>query len=170
VQLRLEQQKTPGPGEALADRNALKVRRQILKKKKQVEKPAPVVDKSAAAAPAPDPAQEQKVQELLRDATRFQKDKDYYQAIMAYEKVRRLDSKNEAAKVGLDALESKRQALIKDNLAKANAHFLKQDLAGAVPFYKKVRDLDPNNQEAREGLEMYENLERIRGNQAATPR
>jgi tetratricopeptide (TPR) repeat protein len=173
VELRLEQQKTGGSGETPVDRSTLKIRRQSLRKKKPVDKPAPApaIDKPAAVvAPVLDPANEQKIQELLRDGTRFQKEKDYYQAIMAYEKVRRLDSKNEAAKVALSSLESKRLALVADNLAKANAHFLKQDLARAVPFFKKVRDLDPNNQEAREGLEMYENLERIRGNQTATPR
>jgi tetratricopeptide (TPR) repeat protein len=172
IELRMDQQKAVAAGEPATDRNALKARRQNLRRKRPAEKPAAVVqpDKTAAKPPAaPDPANDQRIQELLRDAARYQKEKDWYQAIMAFEKVRRIDTKNEAAKVALDSLESKRQALIKDNLAKANAHFLKQDLAGAVPFFKKVRDLDPGNQEAREGLEMYENLERIRGNQAAGP-
>jgi hypothetical protein len=80
--------------------------------------------------------------------------------------VRELDPANAAAKVALEGLKSTREALIKEYLAKANESFLKQDLAGAVPFFKKVRVLDPTNQEAEEGLMMYENLERIRQQRA----
>ena len=173
IQLRVDQQKDIAAGVPAADRNVLKARRANLRRKRSTEKPAAVLtpDNAAMAKPLPvvDPAADQHIQDLLREAARYQKEKDWYQAIMAFEKARRLDQKNETAKVALDSLESKRQALIKENLAKANAHFVKQDLAGAVPFFKKVRDLDPSNQEAREGLEMYENLERIRGNQAAAP-
>ncbi|MBI3179767.1 MAG: hypothetical protein HYZ27_08905 [Deltaproteobacteria bacterium] len=104
------------------------------------------------------------IQELLKAADRHEKRKAYYEAILAYEKVLAPDHDptHATAKTALAALESKRKALIQEYMDRANALFLKQDLAGAAPYYRKVRDLDPNNEEAREGLRMYENLERIR--------
>ena len=137
----------------------------MVKKKKPTPAQAVKAPEPAPPPPAGDVAKEQRVAELLKDAAKFQKEKNYFQAIVTYLEVRRQDVKNDSAKVALEALEPKRQALIKENLAKANEHFLKQDLAGAVPYYKKVRELDPANEQAREGLEMYENLARIRGNQ-----
>ncbi|MBI5507496.1 MAG: hypothetical protein HY903_01965 [Deltaproteobacteria bacterium] len=175
IQLRIDQRKAQTAGDTEGAKASLKARRAVLKKRRPGERPSSIVEKPAepppaAAVPASDPGKDQqKVQDMLREATGAQKARDYYKAILAFEGVRRLDAKNEAARVALEALEPKRQALIKDNLAKANSHFLKQDLAGAVPFFKKVRELDPKNQEAREGLEMYENLERIRGNAGAVP-
>ncbi len=109
------------------------------------------------------------IQELLRLGARHQKGKAYFQAIVAFEKVRELDSENNAAKVALEGLKPAREALIKEYLAKANEFFLKQDLAGAVPFFQRVRRLDPGNQEAEEGLKMYENLERIRQQREGKP-
>jgi len=164
VLLRIEQQAAEARGEG-AEKGAYKTHRPMVKKKKPTPAQAVKAPEPAPPPPAGDVAKEQRVAELLKDAAKFQKEKNYFQAIVTYLEVRRQDVKNDSAKVALEALEPKRQALIKENLAKANEHFLKQDLAGAVPYYKKVRELDPANEQAREGLEMYENLARIRGNQ-----
>lgn len=138
------------------------------KKKKVVEK-----EKEKTPVPEPVPPEEPKtpavdprVPELLRIAAAMQSGQKYFNAIVAYRRVRELDAANAAARVALESLEPKRQQLIKDYLEIANQHFLKQDLASAKPYFEKVKmlakDDEPAKERAQEGLEMYYNLERIR--------
>ncbi|MEE8408664.1 MAG: hypothetical protein V3T05_03570 [Myxococcota bacterium] len=109
------------------------------------------------------PVDAKKVEALLRVAARHQRKGQYFDAIIKFEEVlSKHDSENQSAKVALDSLASRRQVLIRQYLKEASRLFVKQDLGGAVPYYKKVRSIDPDNEEAREGLEMYDNLERIR--------
>ena len=87
---------------------------------------------------------------MLRSATRHQRRKAYYDAIIGFEKVRQLEPSNEPARLALESLEKRRRTLIREYLGKANELVLRQDLAGAVPFFKKVRALDGDNEEAKE--------------------
>jgi tetratricopeptide (TPR) repeat protein len=117
-----------------------------------------------APAPAISAANAKKLQQLLKDAARHQRRRRYYDAIVTYERVLSdFDATNETAKTALQSLAPRREALIREYLAKANRQFVKQDLAGAAPYFRKVLVLDPSNQEAKEGLQMYDNLQRIRG-------
>lgn len=127
------------------------------------DKPETNGGSDAASDAAAAAATSKKVQQLLKDAARHQRRRRYYEAIVAYERVlSEFDAANETAKNALQALASNREALIREYLARANRQFVKQDLAGAAPFFKKVLVLDPDNQEAKEGLQMYDNLQRIR--------
>lgn len=104
---------------------------------------------------------EQRVQAALRLAADFQRTRATFNAIVTYLRVLELDPANDTAKVGLQALEEKRRALVAEYLAAANAAFLKEDLRGASPYYRRVLLLEPANEEALKGLQMYYNLERI---------
>ena len=103
-----------------------------------------------------------KIQDLLRLGSQHRKKREYHQAIVSFDNVRRLDPGNNAAKVALESLKRRRQDLIKEYLARANEHLLKQDLRNAYLLFLDVKELDPDNEEAIEGIEMYRNLERIR--------
>jgi tetratricopeptide (TPR) repeat protein len=131
-------------------------------RKRRSDKP----DKTNGRSPPPEEETEsprsKEVQDLLRAGSRHRKKRNYHDAIVAFDNVRHLDPENGTAKAALESLTRRRQELIKSYLARANGHLLKQDLEGARPLFLKVRELDPENEEAIEGIEMYRNLERIR--------
>jgi len=157
AEFRFAQEKVPEPVSQVAARKTTKNtrKRRAAEKGSKSLSPPPVESER-------DVSNAKEVSERLREATRYQQNNSYFEAIVRFEQVRDLDPTNETAIVALQGLEDRRKALVKDYLAKANEFFLQQDLAGAVPYFKKVRKLDPKNEEALEGLEMFENLERIR--------
>lgn len=111
-----------------------------------------------------------KVRKLLASAARFLKRQAYFNAIVAYLKVRELEPQNTDAQAALESLEPHRQVLISDLVDSANRHFLSQDLDGAEPYFRKVLLIDPFNEQAVQGLQMFENLKRIRNEGGAAAR
>ncbi|MBC7794325.1 MAG: hypothetical protein H7Z43_11515 [Clostridia bacterium] len=126
---------------------------------------AVVTSSTASTADEPDsepPSEEMRMRGLLEEANAFRENKAYFNAIVGYDRVRTIDRDNAQAKVALNDLEPKRQELVRTYLDTANQHFQQQDLAGAVPYFRKVLLLEPDNSQAKKGLEMHYNLERIR--------
>ncbi len=162
--LALHHEQTIAVLELRLEGNAAARRGRLPQRKRPAEPGLAATDSPVEGVPPADTAKLAAVAEMLKAAERQEKRKAYYEAILAYEKVLTAenDPVNAAARMALSALEPKRKALIQEYMDRANALFLKQDLAGAAPYYRKARDLDPTNEEAREGLRMYENLERIR--------
>lgn len=123
---------------------------------------APIVVEEPEAPEPPPPPPESRAQGLLEEADAFRENKAYFNAIVGYLRVRSIERDNARAQAALNELEPKRQELVRGYLDSANQHFQQQDLAGAVPFYRKVLLLEPDNLQAKKGLEMHYNLERIR--------
>jgi hypothetical protein len=116
---------------------------------------------SAAAEPAV--ASEQlNAGSLMRQADGHRDRKDFFRAIQTYHAVLKVERGHPGATAALKELEPQRQALIKEYMDKAQEHFLRQNLAAAAPYYKRVLALEPGHEGASEGLKMHENLERIR--------
>jgi tetratricopeptide (TPR) repeat protein len=135
------------------------------KKKKPAAKgapPEPEPPPDPAAAAAEPTAEQLHIGGLLRQSQGHRERKDWFRAIQTYQAVLKIARDNADALTGLKELESQRQALIKEYMDKAQDHFLRQNLAAAAPYYKRVLVLDPSNEAATEGLRMHENLERIR--------
>src|SRR5204863_351583 len=66
-----------------------------------------------------------------------------------------------------DRLQKAREALAKGDAGEAyleiaDRYFAKQDLESAIPYFRRVLKLEPDNIRAREAIKMYDNLERIR--------
>lgn len=125
------------------------------------EAEAPAQTQTQTQTEPDEESSEPKVHDLLRSAAGFQQSKAYFNAIVAYLQVRELDPTNESAKIALDALDAKRRELVDEYLRIANDYFLKQDLASAVPYFRRVLLLDKSNEAAIKGLQMHYNLERI---------
>ncbi|MEK7704088.1 MAG: hypothetical protein AAB426_03950, partial [Myxococcota bacterium] len=121
----------------------------------------------AVGPPASDAATSSKVRRLLANAARYLKGQAYFNAIVAYLKVRELEPQNAEAPAALEDLEPHRQVLISDLVDNANRRFLNQDLEGAEPYFRKVLLIDPFNEQAVQGLQMFENLKRIRNEAGA---
>jgi tetratricopeptide (TPR) repeat protein len=130
-----------------------------VKKRKPGEKPETAAD-TAGAEPT-DGEGPPRVDDLLQRASRFVQRKVYFNAVAAYLRVLDLEPDNSAAKNALATLEPQRQQLVRDLLDQANAHYLKQDLAGAEPYFRRVLLIDHRNEQAQQGLQMYQNLQRI---------
>jgi tetratricopeptide (TPR) repeat protein len=100
--------------------------------------------------------------DLVQRAAGLRARNAWFDAIVAYMRAARLDPTNPEARRALAELEPQRQTCIRESLKTAQEHFLRQDLAGAVPHYRRVLLLAPDNEQAQDGLRMHENLERIR--------
>jgi tetratricopeptide (TPR) repeat protein len=126
----------------------------------------PVAIATPSALPSDDMAEPESVQprvpELTEQAQAFQENKSYFNAIVTWSRVRQLDPSNDQASRALTQLEPKRQALVLEYLETANKYFQQQDLESAVPYFRRVLALDAGNEQAKKGLEMHYNLERIR--------
>ncbi len=146
------------------------------KKRRRGEKEAaaavPATAASASAAAPADEAESEatteanRLRDLLEEAQAFLENKAYFNAIVDFMRVRELDRGNDAARAALTQLEPKRQELVQQYLETANRYFLQQDLESAVPYFRRVMLLEPDNEQAKKGLEMHYNLERIRRERA----
>ena len=134
--------------------------------------PATVASPPAATATPPDEAESEaaseanRLRDLLEEAQTFLENKAYFNAIVDFIRVRELDRGNDTARAALAQLEPKRQELVQQYLETANRYFLQQDLESAVPYFRRVMLLEPDNEQAKKGLEMHYNLERIRRERA----
>lgn len=155
---------------ALTDRRYQDALAEGLIKKHQETRTATKRRRPRTTSPAPvtpPPDQEeltkkQELQTLLQEAASHVERQAHFQAIQTYESVLRKDPQNAQAAKALKALAPRRDQLVQEYLAKADQHFLRQDLEGAVPFYQKVLYLQPNHKRAVEGLRMHENLQKIK--------
>ncbi len=138
------------------------------KRRRGEKEPTPAV---APAPAAPAPVEEadseatneaNRLRDLLEEAQTFLENRAYFNAIVDFLRVRELDRGNETARAALAQLEPKRQELVQQYLETANRYFLQQDLESAVPYFRRVVLIDPDNEQAKKGLEMHYNLERIR--------
>ncbi|MEZ0311910.1 MAG: hypothetical protein ACAI38_09040 [Myxococcota bacterium] len=128
---------------------------------------SPPVASAGTAAAADEPESEgasegNRLRDLLEEAQTFLENKAYFNAIVDFSRARELDRGNETARAALAQLEPKRQELVQQYLETANRYFLQQDLESAVPYFRRVMLLEPDNEQAKKGLEMHYNLERIR--------
>ena len=146
------------------------------RKRRRGEKEQPPSAQPAAAPPVAQPAEEpeseatteaNRLRDLLEEAQTFLENKAYFNAIVDFLRVRELDRGNEPARAALAQLEPKRQELVQQYLETANRYFLQQDLESAVPYFRRVLLLEPDNEQAKKGLEMHYNLERIRRERTA---
>lgn len=134
--------------------------------------PAPAsASTSAAPAAADEPEAEVKseasrLRELIDEAQTFLENKAYFNAIVDFLRARELDRNNDTVRNALTQLEPKRQELVAQYLESANRYYLQQDLESAVPYFRRVLLLEPDNEQAKKGLEMHYNLERIRRERA----
>lgn len=119
------------------------------------------------AKPATISPAKRKTMELLRVAQTAQTSRSYYDALRLYRQVLVHEPENSVAKIALRGLKGESERLVKINLAKANAFFLRQELTSALPFYERVLQLEPQNKQALEGKHMYDNLQRIRRRQGS---
>lgn len=158
--------------EAIAEGRANKPSETIVRRRRRRKPSIASASASAPAAPAepapppPDPEElkrKQEIASLLAEAAQAVERSAHFRAIQAYEKVIAMEAQNPKALKALAALGPKRGELIEEYLSKANQHYVRQDLEGAVPYYKKVLALDPNHKGALEGLRMHENLQKIKG-------
>jgi len=108
------------------------------------------------------PEQSWRVDKLLARASQALEGKYYVKAITTLLQVLKLDPDNRQARAYLRALERTRRQLVKEYMKKANAYFAAQQLERAAPYYRKVLQIDPDNLRAREGLEMYRRLRRLK--------
>jgi tetratricopeptide (TPR) repeat protein len=155
AEFRFAQERPPEVSEAVADK-AHKSRSSSRRRRG---------DKSSNGKSTAEPVESphaREVQELVRAGNRHRKKGAYYQALLAYDRAHELDPENKSVRTALDSLKARRRDLIKEYLSKANEHFLKQDLEGAVPYFLKIQKLDPTNEDAIEGIKMHDNLARIR--------
>ena len=102
------------------------------------------------------------VRDLVERARDYRKKGMLYEALVALEEAKRKDSDSAAVKLLIDELDDERARLIDEYLEIADRFFAKQDLEAAVPYFKRVRKLDPDNIRANEAIQMYQNLERIK--------
>jgi len=138
------------------------VAKPVKKARKPGEKLEAAAEASAAAAAEASAAGAVlRVDELLARANRYLQRKVYFNAIAAFLDVLAIEPDNGTAKNALASLEPQRQQILRDLLNEANAHYLKQDLAGAEPYFRRVLLIDRKNEQAQHGLQMYQNLQRI---------
>lgn len=107
-------------------------------------------------------AEQQEAEEILTKARAARDRGAFFEAISLYLKAKPTAWGNKEATKALRALEGERQRLVGEYLQSANQHFLRQELALAAPYYKKVLQIEPSNKRAAEGIRMYQNLEKIR--------
>lgn len=122
-----------------------------------------------ATADEPEPevnTEANRLRDLIDEAQTFLENKAYFNAIVDFLRARQIDGSNPTVRNALAQLEPKRQELVAQYLETANRYFLQQDLESAVPYFRRVLLLEPDNEQAKKGLEMHYNLERIRRERA----
>jgi tetratricopeptide (TPR) repeat protein len=137
--------------------------------------PAPRVEKPGEGAAAaetperkvsPEPAtavvHEDPVRVFLNKARGHMQRKEFPEAILAVRKVLSIAPLNVEAADLMQKLEPAQKELVSDYMKKASAFSAKEDLESAVPFYRKVLELEPDNLRAKEGLQMYERLKKLK--------
>lgn len=100
--------------------------------------------------------------EALKAAEAREAKEDFYEAIVLYQEVLRDEPDNSAARAALVRLAPRREALIESYHETAGRYFIRQQLEKAVPWFRKILVLEPANARALQGLQMYENLQRIK--------
>lgn len=150
---------SPAPKNASAQRDADTRRR----KRRQVADNEMIVGSVDTFA-----SQEQEItrlkntRDLVDKARDFKKKGMLYEAIVTLEEAHAKDPDSPAVKLGLDGLEDDRARLVDGYLEVADRYFAKQELEAAVPYFRRVLRLEPDNLRAKEAVQMYQNLERIK--------
>ncbi len=107
------------------------------------------------------------VRDLIERARDYHKRSMFYEAIVALEEARHKDPESSAVKALLETLEEQRLRLVDEYLEIGDRYFAKQDLKAAVPYFRRVLKLDGENLRAKEAIQMYQNLERIKQERGA---
>ncbi len=102
------------------------------------------------------------VRDLVEKARDYKKRGMTYEAIVTLEEARAKDPESGAVKLGLESLEDDRARLVDGYLEVADRYFAKQELESAVPYFRRVLRLEPDNLRAKEAIHMYDNLEKIK--------
>ena len=106
--------------------------------------------------------------DLVDKARDFKKKGMLYEAIVTLEEAHAKDPDSPAVKLGLDGLEDDRSRLVDGYLEVADRYFAKQELESAVPYFRRVLRLEPDNLRAKEAVQMYHNLEKIKQERTET--
>lgn len=102
------------------------------------------------------------VRDLAERARDYRKKGMLYEALVTLEEAKRKDPESAAVKLLIDELEDERERLVSEYLEVADRFFAKQDLEAAIPYFRRVRKLEPDNIRANEAIKMYQNLEEIK--------
>jgi tetratricopeptide (TPR) repeat protein len=115
--------------------------------------------------------QEQEISKLKSVRDLVERARDYrrrgmlYEALVTLEEAKRKDSDAAGVKLLIDELDEERRALIEEYLEIADRFFAKQDLEAAVPYFRRVKKLEPDNIRANEAIHMFQTLEKIKQEQ-----
>ena len=110
-------------------------------------------------------AENSEIDRLLKRGRAHVKKHQYVNAIITFNKVLAISPDHPDAVKALDELEPYRKQLIADRMKKANNYFAQEDLEKAAPLYQQVLNLDPDNIRAKEGLQMYRQLKKLKKEQ-----
>jgi tetratricopeptide (TPR) repeat protein len=102
------------------------------------------------------------VRDLVDKARDFKKKGMLYEALVTLEEAHAKDPDSPAVKLGLEALEDDRSRLVDGYLEVADRYYAKQELEAAVPYFRRVLRLEPDNLRAKEAVQMFQNLEKIK--------
>ncbi len=115
--------------------------------------------------------QEQEISKLKSVRDLVERARDYrrrgmlYEALVTLEEAKRKDSDAAGVKLLIDELDEERRALIEEYLEIADRFFAKQDLEAAVPYFRRVKKLEPDNIRANEAIHMFQTREKIKQEQ-----
>lgn len=140
------------------------VKREELKRRRKNEMEADLVvaQVDTTSTQEQEVARLKTVRDLLEKSRDLKKKGMTFEAIVALEEARTKDPESNAVKLALEALEDDRLRLIDGYLEIADRHYARQELDDAVPYYKRVLRLEPDNLRAKEAVQMHQNLERIK--------
>jgi tetratricopeptide (TPR) repeat protein len=105
--------------------------------------------------------------DLVERARNYRKQGNLYEALVALEEAKRKHPESPVVKLLIEELEEERARLIDEYLEVADRYFAKQDLDSAMPYFKRIRKLEPENIRANEAIKMHQNLEAIKKERAS---
>lgn len=140
------------------------IKREELKRRKRNEQEADLVvaQVDTTSTQEQEVARLKTVRDLLEKSRDLKKKGMIFESLVALEEARAKDPESSAVKLALESLEDERLRLIDGYLELADRHYGKEELDEAVPYYKRVLRLEPDNLRAKEAVQMHQNLERIK--------
>jgi hypothetical protein len=146
-----------------------------MKKKRRATTAAPKEEEAIVGAVDTFASQEQEISRLKSVRDLVERARDYkkrgmtYEAVVTLEEARKKDPDSGAVKLLLEGLEEERVRLVEEYLEIADRNFAKQDLEAAVPYFRRVLRLESDNLRAKEAIQMFQNLEKIKQERSAAP-
>jgi hypothetical protein len=105
--------------------------------------------------PGPAARKQERIEEYRAQAMGYLAEEKYRDAISAFEKILELDPENKAARenIKLASKELSRRT-VEENYLAGMDRMVKEDYSGAITFFEKVLEVDPENQDAKQKIEL----------------